>query len=565
MDDQDRSLADLGEKWQGVGNKIKGVGQTLSSVTGSIADFAARAIQGAQELKGELTGLETNAKMAGQSMDAVNDAMVKMQAVTGETGSSFKGLSSILSNGVKGEKLIELADSLAGASVKFKETWNQSLVELGKVLEPILTLIVENITKLINKFNEMSPEGQTVIVAIAGIAIAVGQLLIVVGSVITSVGTIMGILSELGAVFAFITGPIGIAIAAITALGVAAYLIYENWDSIKEYFVNLWEGIKEATSTAASAVVEFLKEWGPLILAAIAGPIGLLVYSIVQNWEAIKEKTAEIWDGIKNFVVDAFKGLYDHNYYFKDIVDTISKAWEDLKAVTEQAWNNIGAWLGSIWQGISGTASSVWSGIKNTLTSITSDISSIIQGAWTSVTSVTSSAWNSVSSIISGISSSIKNTLSNLVGQGYQWGKNLLDEFGKGISDRIDYLKNMAKQAVDQIARVLGFHSPAKEGPGKDADKWAPNFMNMFADGILAGIPNIKAAVTDAVSAMGGLQIAPVAALPAVAVATQATSGSNNFQFTFSGPISVRSDNDIKRVAQELYYLQQGALRGQGR
>lgn len=46
---------------------------------------------------------------------------------------------------------------------------------------------------------------------------------------------------------AFLANPIGIVIAAIAA---AAYLIYANWEPIKEFFVGLWEGITSTFSAA---------------------------------------------------------------------------------------------------------------------------------------------------------------------------------------------------------------------------------------------------------------------------------------------------------------------------
>lgn len=441
---------------------------------------------------------------------------------------------------------------------------------IGPVLLPIATIISETIAPAIKSmaegFASMSPAGQKVVLAIAGIVAAIGPLLVIFGQMAIGISGLIGLFGGgaaaggLAAVLTAITGPVGIAIAAIAALVAAGVAVYKNWDGIVEFFSDVWEGIKNAIMTAANAVLDFLKEWGPLILAVITGPVGMLVYAIAKNWDEIKNTAIKIWNAIKDFVVDAFKWLYDHNYYFKDLVDSISEAWNNLKAVTEQLWNGLKSWLGSIWQGIAGTASTIWNGIKSTLSGILSAIGSVIQEAWNSVASATSTAWNRVSTIISGVGSSIKSTLSNLGSQAYQWGKNLLNEFGKGISDRISYLKDMAKRAVEQIARVLGFHSPAKEGPGRDADKWAPNFMDMFTEGIAKGIPNLQAAVTEAVSSLNGLEAVQVAAVAGETRTNQAAAG--NYTFNFSGPISVRNDSDIRRVAQEIFYLERQALRG---
>jgi len=56
--------------------------------------------------------------------------------------------------------------------------------------------------------------------------------------------------------------PIGLVIAAVAALGFAAYEVYEHWEPIKAWFKELWEGIGNVCST----VMDKIKGWvkGPL-------------------------------------------------------------------------------------------------------------------------------------------------------------------------------------------------------------------------------------------------------------------------------------------------------------
>lgn len=61
-----------------------------------------------------------------------------------------------------------------------------------------------------------------------------------------SLGPIFGLIKVLAiATWTAITGPVGIVIAAIAAVAGAAYLIYRNWEPIKEFFSELWDGIVE--------------------------------------------------------------------------------------------------------------------------------------------------------------------------------------------------------------------------------------------------------------------------------------------------------------------------------
>ena len=52
-----------------------------------------------------------------------------------------------------------------------------AMAKLGAALEPILTPIIEKVTELINKFNEMDPAAQKITLAVLGIAAALGPVL----------------------------------------------------------------------------------------------------------------------------------------------------------------------------------------------------------------------------------------------------------------------------------------------------------------------------------------------------------------------------------------------------
>ena len=66
-------------------------------------------------------------------------------------------------------------------------------------------------------------------------------------------------------------------------------------------------------------------------------------------------------------------------------------------------------------------------------------------------------------------------------------------------------MKDSLKGAGQKIKNFLGFSSPTKEGPGREADKWAPNFMEMFRKGIVQGLPGIRASVSSIADEMAGL------------------------------------------------------------
>jgi uncharacterized protein YceK len=112
---------------------------------------------------------------------------------------------------------------------------------------------------------------------------------------------------------------------------------------------------------------------------------------------------------------------------------------------------------------------------------------------------------------------------------------------------------------MNQVKNILGFHSPAREGPGSDADTWAPNLVKMFASGIEGGagdartaahsvISGVKGALTSG-GASGSVSITGIAS----ATATQAAAGAAAAAVMAGGggagqPIQLVLDNGAMRV-----------------
>lgn len=88
------------------------------------------------------------------------------------------------------------------------------------------------------------------------------------GGIITGLGsTILGVVSKIvpavvaagkaiGTAMYSALGPVGVVIAIIAAVASAAYLVYKNWDAIKEFFVGLWDSIKNIFASAFGWIVE---------------------------------------------------------------------------------------------------------------------------------------------------------------------------------------------------------------------------------------------------------------------------------------------------------------------
>lgn len=117
--------------------------------------------------------------------------------------------------------------------------------------------------------------------------------------------------------------PIGIVIALIAGLVAAFVVLWNKSEAFREFWINLWESIKEITS----AVVSAISEWFSGLWA-----------SIQEKWDKAKEYFSGVWKNIKEVfseTVDWFKEKFEN-------------AWEAVKNV----FSKVGEFFGGIWETI---------------------------------------------------------------------------------------------------------------------------------------------------------------------------------------------------------------------
>lgn len=463
-----------------------------------------------------------------------------------------------------------------GALESFRSAVETLAITIGEKLLPILTPIIQKITEWVDRFSALSPETQKVIMGIAGFLAVLGPVILIIGKFMSALVAIKSGLAMfgigvstasgaagaatksvglLGSMFKFLTGPVGIAIAAIGAAIAIGVLLYKNWDQISAWLGQAWETIKQTAINVWNSIANFFA--------------GL--------WSGITNGVQSAWNGIKNFFVGLWNGI-------KTVATTVWTAistffntiWNGIKTVATSVWNAIVGFLSSIWNGIKTTASTVWNTIKNTIASLFNSakntVVSIASGIWNSIRNT----WNGIVSTISSIGSRIwnaiispfntaKNLVSNIIRDALNWGKNLIGNIVSGIKSMIGKVTSAVKSVASTISRFLGFHSPAEAGPGKYADEWMPNLMKMLQEGVEKNIPRLQATLNTA------LEIPVVSSPASVAAGGFGTNielpamQTNTMPQIVIEQMVVRNDNDIERIAQRLWQLQQSRLRGQGR
>lgn len=109
--------------------------------------------------------------------------------------------------------------------------------------------------------------------------------------------------------------PIGLVIAGIAALIAIGYALYTNWDTVKQFFVALWE------SPAAS------------ILFFLMGPVGWLIGAVVgilANWETVKQWFITLYEEPEKALSQFVEMIYNK---FGAVVDWLGEKWNWLKGL----------------------------------------------------------------------------------------------------------------------------------------------------------------------------------------------------------------------------------------
>lgn len=221
-----------------------------------------------------------------------------------------------------------------------------------------LTALIGFVEKLSKGWQKLGPGTQKVILAIVGAIALVGPALSIAGRIMMAFGTIVSnvgvILGALGKAFAFLTGPVGIAIAAVVAVIAIFRHLWKNSEEFREFWINLWETIKNFVVTTWTTIKNaILNAWN-----TITGIFRNALIMIKSIWQGVGAFFLGRWHAIKS----VFAGVAS---WFGSI---FGSAWSAIK-------RKFAGW-GAFWSGL-------WSQIKQKFSDIGSAVGDAIHNAIT--------------------------------------------------------------------------------------------------------------------------------------------------------------------------------------
>ena len=460
----------------------------------------------------------------------------------------------------------------AGKELEAKAKLHDAYLQFGLTILPIYTKALEMATGAMQGFTIWMEKNPTLAKALGAGLVFIAVSLVTIGGalavfsplilgmlslrlVLASTSTAAGLFSRVfaaapvvlnvlksalmgvGRVFLFLgrallMNPIGL---AITAIAVAAYLIYKNWTPIKAFFIDLWDGVKNAfnkfsnwltnswnkitsaVSNTAALVWDGVKNAFNTGISFIKGIIQSIDQTfadnpilnvlmpfigiprmIIANWSSISAFFTTLW----NTVATIF------NTYLATVTNFIMAGFDTAKNYLIGVWTEITAFFSNIWTEISTVFNASVTWVSNIISTGFNAVSGYVSSIWNTIKSVISVAWQAICTLFTAISplpyitsafNSVFDWLGGLYNRMMSLGSNIIQGLIDGIKAGFEKLKSLwatiNSYMPDFMRKTMDIHSPSRVMAGLGG-----HIMSGLHGGIEKAFPNLKAKFADVVS-----------------------------------------------------------------
>lgn len=365
-------------------------------------------------------------------------------------------------------------DLNADPAIKMQEAINSLTI----ALTPLLLEIAEVVAAIAGWISANPNLSATIIAIVTAITllIGIGMGLAGIFTTVTSVAELCGIS------LAAIVGPIGIAIAAITALIAIGVLLYQNWDYISEKSQEIW-----------SAIQSWLSETWLSISETAVSSWNELKEFLSQTFENIKTNAIDIWESVVSFFTQSIpawieqisewfltlpnKLAYALGFALGTIIKWGTETWTYLSV-------NVPVWIQSIGNFFSTLPSKILVWLVNVMTNIASWGSDIASWIATNVP-----IWiNNIVLYFSKLPSEIWNWLSQCIDSIKTWGANMLSEAVNGAIQTFDGIvntfTNLPSKMLDIGGNIVAGLKEGINGAWDGMTGWMGGLVDNFVDGL---------------------------------------------------------------------------------
>lgn len=400
----------------------------------------------------------------------------------------------------------EALNKLETPSVKVKKALNQvknAGIEFGTTIMSALAPTLEKVTGLIEKattlFSSLDEKTKQNIATAMALVAGLSPVLMIIGKLVGAVSTVISIGTKVISVVKTIAvgakalwavlmaNPIGLVIGLLVALVAGFVALWNNCEGFRQFWIDLWEVIKQKTSEVVEAIKTFFTDmWTKIteIFNSVKETVQsawetiknivqvgvMLIAEILQTaFELITLPFRFIWENCKEIVTNAWNTIKEKiSTVMNTIKEIITNIWNAIKSVItpilnaiktfiSNTWNNVKTVITNVLNTIKSIVTTVWDAIKSKITTVLNAIKSVVTSVLNAVKSVFTSIWDSVKSKVSSVIEGIKSTISS----GLNSAKSVVSSVLESIKSKFSSIWNSAKSivsgAIEKIKSFMNF------------------------------------------------------------------------------------------------------------
>ncbi|MGZ2417757.1 phage-related protein/SLT domain-containing protein [Staphylococcus caledonicus] len=427
-------FTNLAKPTKAMKDKMEELGISITDSNGKMLPM--RDVMG--QLRDKFKGLSKDQQASAAATIFGKEAMSGALAVINASDEDYKKLTKSIDNSTGASKRMsdEMEGGIGGSIRKMKSAIESMAISIGDVLAPHIRKAADFLAMLADKFTNMPGWVKTGVVGLGIFAAALGPLILTtgaftaaLGSIMTTIGPVMtGItkagglmnflgtkapfaakgLTLVGGAFKFMLGPVGLAIAAIVAIGTAFVIAYKKSETFRNIInavinpvVNAFKNLRNT----AEVVFNALKN----LFSGNALPTVDILSKIMPKATAIKV-TATLMQ-IRQVFIDVFNAIWQ---FGQDIGLKLGQFWNQNGATIMQAvtniWNTIVTvftevknFLWPILQELGGVVKTVFMNVIVPAVKIGMQIIwGVMKFLWPLIKTLVVDTWNNIKNIING-------------------------------------------------------------------------------------------------------------------------------------------------------------------
>lgn len=345
------------------GTSLRSLFTRLSNPPKQAAEAIAQLGLQVTDSAGNFIGLENVISQMRSAMQGLNDTqrIALAQAIAGTEG--YSALLSLVDTAPEEyRRMTEEINNAAGSSARQYEIMKNTLsgsvedmkgslealaINFGSVLAPSIRQAAAAIGSIADAINAMSPEQKAMLADIAmgivgftGFAFAAGKVVSIGGSLVAMYGNIATVLAghhirnklleysiigigraftflrtaaltalpRIGAAFTLILSPVGLAVAGVIAAG---YLLYRNWDTVKQWITGVLSALSNGFSAAFGMWRAILMTFLNFVASVFVGGWNAAWNGLLSVVGYVAEGARSIFGGVLESVRSMFNGVID--------------------------------------------------------------------------------------------------------------------------------------------------------------------------------------------------------------------------------------------------------------